>query len=222
MYSSVSSLRSYQYLNQSNPSLHQSHHSALINLLTNLIHLFTSLINQPVDQSETEATRHRLYRQQAWKRNQYLSQTALTLLLSTFWTFFKHTHTVLHPSISFWCEIKVNKYNGKWKQHSFCTFSRSGPWVCNELPDYVKHCAALSSFQGNLKTRLFSHFSQLLKFCVTLVPSSVTMTCSFSSSPISPPPSGTLCVCVCVCMRVCFKYCIANAVVFLTVTSLDP
>ena len=52
--------------------------------------------------------------------------------------------------------LKIQQY--KRKTHGSRTFSCFGPHIWNSLPQYLRHCATLSSFKAKLKTFLFSQY----------------------------------------------------------------
>ena len=49
--------------------------------------------------------------------------------------------------------LKIQQY--KRKTHSYRTFTYCGPYVWNSLPQDIRQCSTLTSFQTNLKTFLF-------------------------------------------------------------------
>ena len=52
--------------------------------------------------------------------------------------------------------LKIKQY--KLKTHVFRTFSCFRPHIWNSLPQDLRHCSTLSSFQAQLKTFLFSQY----------------------------------------------------------------
>ena len=52
--------------------------------------------------------------------------------------------------------LEIQQY--KRKTHGLRTFSCFGPHIWNSLPQYLRHCATLSSFKAKLKTFLFSQY----------------------------------------------------------------
>ena len=52
--------------------------------------------------------------------------------------------------------LKIQQY--KRKTHGFRTVSYFGPHILNSLPQDLRHCSTLSSFQAKLKTFLFSQY----------------------------------------------------------------
>ena len=132
---------------------------------------------------------------------------ALALLLNTSQIFFKFTHRPAPIDL-----LLIQGYL-KWTGNSMVS---SFSCIWNKLPYSVWHCTTLSSFKSNLKTYFFLTtflITQLLKFCLTIVFFSVTMTCSFfqlklffvcfcfaSSSPPPPPPPHIQIYRVCSCI----------------------
>ena len=82
--------------------------------------------------------------------------------------------------------LKIQKY--KRKTYGFRTLSSFGPHIWNSLPQVLRHCSTLSSFQAKLKTFLFSQY--------------------FRPNKYQYPVSATVSVCVCMCVRVCVCVCL--------------
>ena len=78
--------------------------------------------------------------------------------------------------------LKLQSFNRK--THGFYTFSHFGPHIWNNLPQYIKHYATLSTFKSKLKTflRVFQ-LSNIVLYSITSINNKV---CT------------VICVCVCV------------------------
>ena len=83
--------------------------------------------------------------------------------------------------------LKLQSFNRK--THGFYTFSHFGPHIWNNLPQYIKHYATLSTFKSKLKT-----FLRVFQLSNTVL---------YSITSISNKVCTVIYVCVCVCVCVC-------------------